>query len=97
MPEVLQRFDAKVQVTGRVTQNGQGLGGVYLDSGQSMNGGDASCQVSQPDGYFACILPPNWTGRIVPVRAGLTFNPSEFTVKNLTRNLDNQNFEASKK
>ncbi len=97
MPEVLRRFNAKVQVTGRVTQNGQGLGGVYLDSGQSMNGGDASCQPSQPDGYYVCILPPNWTGKIIPSSAGFTFSPAEFTVSNLTKNVDDQNFAASKK
>ncbi len=97
MPKVLARFDAKVQVTGRVTQNGQGLGGVFLNSGQSMGGGDASCQTSQPDGYYACILPPGWTGKIVPSSAGLTFAPAEFAASNLTKNLDNQNFEASKK
>jgi hypothetical protein len=90
------RFDGKVQVAGRVAQNGQGIDGVYLDSGQPVNGGDASCQYSNPDGYFTCILPPNWTGKIVPSKAGLSFNPPEIALNNITTNTE-QNFEAIEK
>ncbi len=87
------RFDAKVQVAGRVTQNGQGVDSVYFDSGQPANGGDASCQYSNLDGYFTCTLPPNWTGKIVPSKAGLNFNPPEIVLNNITANIE-QNFEA---
>ena len=75
----------------------QGLGGVYLSSGTAINNWDVSCQASNPDGYFACTLPPGWSGKIIPSSAGLTFTPAEFTVSNLTKNIDDQNFAASKK
>jgi hypothetical protein len=90
------RFDSKVQVAGRVTQNAQGLDGVSFDSGASFNGADVSCQPSNPDGYFACVFPPDWTGKIVPSRAGFIFDPPRIGLSNVTKNVDNQDFKATK-
>jgi hypothetical protein len=97
MAPALRRFGAKVQITGLITQGGKGVDGVYLDSGLPMGGGDrgdASCQPSGPDGYYTCTLPPNWTGKLTPSKAGLSFNPPQRTFSALTRNEDNVSFEA---
>jgi hypothetical protein len=90
------RFDARVQVAGRVTQSAQGIDGVAFDSGQAFNGADVSCQPSNPDGYFACVFPPNWTGKVVPSRAGFRFDPPEIMLRNVVKDVDNQNFQATK-
>jgi hypothetical protein len=89
------RFNAKVQVAGRITQNGKGLGEVYLDSGHAIYGTDSACFYSNPDGYFACTLPPNWTGKIVPVLKGFRFDPPEVALNNLNKNIDDQQFRAT--
>ena len=94
MPQATKRYQAKLQVAGRIIADGQGLDGVYLDSGQPMNGGDASCQFSNSGGYFSCILPANWSGTITPSSQGLKFEPAVLTLKNLIKNLDDQNFKA---
>jgi hypothetical protein len=94
--KALVRFGGRVQVAGRVTQNGQGLDGVSFDSGASFNGADVSCQPSNPDGYFVCVFPPNWTGKIVPSKAGFTFDPPQIALSNVTKNVDDQDFKVSK-
>ena len=88
------RFNAKVQVAGRITHNGKGLGEVYLDSGHAIYGTDSACFYSNPDGYFACTLPPNWTGKIIPTLKGFRFDPPEVTLNNLSKNIDDQVFKA---
>jgi hypothetical protein len=91
------RHNAKVRVAGRITtKDGQGVGEVLLDAGFLFNGEDTACQYSNPDGYFACIFPANWTGTITPTLQGYRFNPAVAELKNLNQQLDNQNFEASK-
>jgi hypothetical protein len=92
------RHNTKVQVAGRITtKDGQGVGEVLLDAGFLLNGEDTACRYSNPDGYFACILPPNWNGTITPTLQGYTFNPAVVELKNLTQQIDNQNFEAIRK
>ena len=88
------RFDAKVQVSGRITQDGRGLGDVYLDSGHAIYGKDSACGYSNPDGYFACTLPPNWTGKIIPALKGFRFDPPELVLNNLSKNVDDQQIKA---
>jgi hypothetical protein len=92
------RHSTKVQVAGRITtKDGQGISEVLLDAGFLLNGSDTACQYSNPDGYFACIFPPNWSGTITPNFLGYTFNPAVVQLNNLTQQIDNQNFEAIKK
>jgi hypothetical protein len=92
------RHNAKVQVTGNIkATDGVGVGGVLLDAGFMLNGQDTACQRSNPDGYFICIVPPNWTGTITPSLQGYSFNPGVLEFKNLTQQTDNQDFEAIKK
>jgi hypothetical protein len=88
------KFNAKMQVAGRIMQNGKGLGEVYLDSGHAIYGTDSACFYSNPDGYFACTLPPNWTGKIVPALKGFHFDPPEVALHNLSKNIDDQQFKA---
>jgi hypothetical protein len=88
------RFNAKVQVAGRITHNGKGLGEVYLDSGHRIYDTDSACFYSNPDGYFACTLPPNWTGKIIPALKGFRFEAPEVTLNNLSKNIDDQQFTA---
>jgi hypothetical protein len=96
--QAVLRHNTKVQVAGRITtKDGQGVAGVLLDAGFLLNGSDTACQYSNPDGYFACIFPPNWTGMLTPNLLGYTFNPAIVEFKNLTQQIDNQNFEAIKK
>jgi hypothetical protein len=90
-----KQYQARLRVAGRIIlEDGQGLDGVYLDSGQPVNGGDASCQYSNSGGYFACVLPANWSGTITPSGQGLKFEPPALTVKNLIKNTDDQNFKV---
>jgi hypothetical protein len=96
--QAVLRHNTKVQVTGRITtKDGQGIGEVLLDAGFLLNGSDTACQYSNPDGYFACTFPPNWNGKLTPTLQGYTFNPVVIELKNLTQEIDNQNFEAVKK
>ncbi len=96
--QTVARYNAKVQVFGRIaTKDGQGVGGVMLDAGFVLNGEDTACPNSLPDGYYGCTFPANWTGTITPKLLGYTFNPSVVTLKNLTQQIDEQNFEATKK
>lgn len=88
------RFNAKIQVAGRITHNGKGLSEVYLDSGHRIYDTDSACFYSNPDGYFACTLPPNWTGKIIPALKGFRFDPPEVALKNLSKNIDDQQFKA---
>lgn len=90
----LRGFDAKVQVAGRITQDGKGLGEVYLDSGYAIHGTDSACGHSNADGYFSCTLPPNWTGKIIPTLKGFRFDPPEVALNNLSKNTDDQQFKA---
>jgi hypothetical protein len=92
------RHNTKVQVAGRITtKDGQGLGEVLLDAGFLVNGEDTACRYSQPDGYFSCTIPPNWNGTLTPTLKGYTFKPAVIEFKNVTQQIDNQNFEAIKK
>jgi hypothetical protein len=95
--QAVLRHNSKVQVTGIITQSGQGVGGVLLDAGFLVNGEDTACQYSQPDGYFSCTIPPNWNGTLTPTLKGYTFKPAVIEFKNVTQQIDNQNFEAIKK
>jgi hypothetical protein len=97
LPQAIARFEAKVQIAGRITQKNQGVGEVYLDSGFTINGTDSACGYSNPDGYFACIVPANWTGKIVPMKKGLRFDPPVLNLKKISKNIDNQNFSATDK
>jgi hypothetical protein len=81
-------------VAGRITQNGKGLGEVYLDSGHRIYDTDSACFYSNSDGYFACTLPPNWTGKIIPALKGFRFDPPEVILNNVSKNIDDQQFKA---
>jgi hypothetical protein len=91
------RHNSRVQLTGIVKQDGRGVGGVLLDAGFLVNGQDMACQYSQSDGYFSCTIPPNWSGTLTPTLQGYTFKPAVIEFKNVTQQIDNQNFEAIKK
>ncbi len=84
-------------MTGIITQGGHGVGGVMLDAGFLVNGEDTACQRSQSDGYFTCTIPPTWSGTLTPSLEGYTFKPAVIEFKNVTQQIDNQNFEAIKK
>ncbi len=95
----LARFDAKVQIAGRITENTNGIDGVYLDSGRPFKdrNADASCDYSNNGGYFTCTVPPNWTGTITPSKNGLIFEPPKFTFKNQSKDIYDLTFQARQK
>jgi hypothetical protein len=90
-------YTTKVQVAGRITINGKGLGAVMIDAGFTLDGEDTACRYTDPDGYFFCVLPPNWSGKITPALTGYSFKPAVVEVKNLSKQVDDQNFEANQK
>jgi hypothetical protein len=77
------------RVMGRVTFDGQGLGGVLLSF--SNQGGLA---LTNNEGYYSHQVPCGWSGVIEPSRQGYTFNPSRRSLKRLRYTRDNLNFQA---
>jgi hypothetical protein len=99
LSEATTRFKAKVEIFGRVStkglgEAGTGLGGVALQSGFTLNGGDTACQVSRDDGYYACTVPPGWSGRITPMLDKRNFQPPFVEVNTAKETVYNANFEA---
>jgi hypothetical protein len=90
-------FTTKIQVAGRITSKGKGLGEVLINAGFILDGADTACGYTNPDGYFGCVLPPNWSGKITPMLQGYSFNPPVVEVQNLSKQIDDQNFEAIQK
>jgi hypothetical protein len=87
--------NATVKLNGRVTADGKGLAGVTLSSGFMFEGVDTACQVTQEDGYFGCVVPSGWSGRITPTLNGYTFDQPYFAANNVTESTDELLFEAS--
>jgi hypothetical protein len=90
-------FDAKIQVAGRIILQGKGVADVMIDAGFTLDGADTACGYTNPDGYFGCTLPLNWSGTIAPVLQGYSFTPAVVNVKKLSKQVDDQNFEAAQK
>lgn len=59
------------------------------------NGGEVSCDYTQSDGYYQCIVPSGWTGRVTPELAGYTFDPPFFQGTGLTGRRETIDFQAS--
>jgi len=79
-------------VSGRITNNGNGLGGVTVN----FNSNQSSSQTTtNSNGDYTLNLLEHSTGNIVPSLTGYDFSPSSIHISNLSSNLTNQNFTAS--
>ncbi len=101
-PAARDKHQRKVQINGRVTTNGsgeagKGLGGVAVEAGFIFEGRDYACQITEGHGYYQCIVPPGWSGRVTPKSPSYQFNPPFFEVSNASRQTDNANFEGNAK
>ncbi len=75
-------------ISGMVTLNGTGLGGVLITFGTFTS-------TTAADGTYNIVnIPSGSKGRIVPALTGYAFTPTDITVSNLTANLVNENFTA---
>ncbi len=89
-------YKAKVELDGRVAsqQGGKevGVGGVSMLTEFVFEGRDTACEITKPDGYYQCIVPPHWSGRITPSAKGRTFEPPFFQANDVTEANYNVNF-----
>jgi hypothetical protein len=90
-----KRYAGKVELDGRVSSKGVGVGGVALQTEFMFEGRDTACESTKPDGYYQCWVPPNWSGRITPSKEGYTFDKPFFQANNATEANFNVNFEAT--
>ncbi len=61
------------------------------------DGRDTACEVTKPDGYFQCFVPPEYVGRITPVKEGYTFDPPMFLADELSKPIYDLDFKATAK
>jgi hypothetical protein len=89
-------FNARVEIDGRVSSKGVGLGGVFLSTEFQKDGRDYACEVTKPDGYFQCFVPSKWKGRITPSKDGYSFERPFFEGNGITEPMYDLAFEATK-
>jgi hypothetical protein len=75
-------------ISGKVTVNGAGLGGVLVTFGTLSN------TTASNGTYTISNVPAGTRGRIVPSLVGYAFTPGYITVSGISSNLTNENFTA---
>jgi len=75
-------------VVGRVTENGTGLGNVFMD-------GPPRRLWSDPNGFYSVMVDYGWSGTVTPEKRGYAFEPVFRNFSNVTSNQLNQNFAAT--
>jgi hypothetical protein len=64
-----------------------GIGGVVMN-------GLPGNPVSDERGYYSATVGYGWSGRVMPVKEGYTFEPATMIYRKITNNQDNQNYVA---
>ncbi|MBF0232208.1 MAG: right-handed parallel beta-helix repeat-containing protein [Desulfamplus sp.] len=78
---------ASLTITGKVTKNGTGLSGVYLNG---LPGGI----ITDANGNYSASIESGWSGVVTPWRQGYLFTPQNLPYINITEPKGNQDYTA---
>ena len=76
-------------ISGEVTLDGSSLSDV------TFSGKEASCDISDENGTYSCIVADGWSGTIIPAQTGYTFSPVSLSYSNVTSDLSAQDYTAT--
>jgi hypothetical protein len=89
MPKLERKPLGDLTISGIVTENGSGLGGV------AFFGSGAACSVSDSSGGYLCFVTDGWSGEITPSLPGYSFVPLSRSYVNLTADISDQDYVAT--
>ena len=79
-------YSARVTIEGKIMAGASGVQGIV------MQGLESACTPTDYSGSFNCIVPGDWSGRLLPTHAGAIFSPPERTFRNVRTNQREQDF-----
>ena len=88
LPKLERKPLGDIQISGTVTEGGNGLSGVSFSSS------GAGCQASNSSGDYTCFVVSGWDGTITPMRIGYIFTPTLMTYTNVTTHMTGQDYIA---